>query len=287
MSKKRVFGSILLVASITAGSLSFAMNVISGLSLSLMVGVAFGFSDIVKILLPVISTEIGWNKHLRFTYYFASVISIICAMLFMADQFGQQMLYRKDATASVAALDETIKLTRSSAERMRSEAFEEGERGGCKTKCKDLHARADQLDTELRKLLAKRSNVSVDRQDGKATILSTILGTEQKATSQIINVVLIVGMLVMCELVAHMAGFAARLLQRPQIAPQSVPVAPAKQSANRDYWLGRLQAEHPHLWKRVNGGELTVYAACVAAGLRKSRRSKWAKVEAYQETSPV
>ena len=50
----------------------------------------------------------------------------------------------------------------------------------------------------------------------------------------------------------------------------------------RAYYLARLESEAPELAARVRGGELSVYAASVAAGFRKApAKSKWTKADAY------
>ena len=48
------------------------------------------------------------------------------------------------------------------------------------------------------------------------------------------------------------------------------------------YYMQRLERDHPAIAKRVYDGELSVYAASVEAGIRKSAgKSKWTKADAY------
>ncbi len=52
-------------------------------------------------------------------------------------------------------------------------------------------------------------------------------------------------------------------------------------SGTRAYYPQRLEHEHPALAKRVHDGELSVYRACIVAGLRKPAKD-WSKLEAYR-----
>lgn len=69
---------------------------------------------------------------------------------------------------------------------------------------------------------------------------------------------------------------------------QVIAAAAAKpaRAGTKAYYLQRLKAEHPQLAKKIAGGEMSVYAASIAAGLRKppAKTSKWTKVDAYLQT---
>jgi hypothetical protein len=64
---------------------------------------------------------------------------------------------------------------------------------------------------------------------------------------------------------------------------QAAAIAKPGAVGTRGYYLARLESEAPDLAKRVHGGELSVYAASVAAGFRKApaKASKWTKADAY------
>ena len=48
------------------------------------------------------------------------------------------------------------------------------------------------------------------------------------------------------------------------------------------YYMQRLQRDYPAIAKRVQDGELSVYAASIEAGIRKSAgKSKWTQPAAY------
>jgi hypothetical protein len=59
---------------------------------------------------------------------------------------------------------------------------------------------------------------------------------------------------------------------------------PAK-AGTKAYYMQRLQKDHPALAARIASGEISVYAASIAAGLRKApaKACKWTKAEAYMQ----
>lgn len=59
---------------------------------------------------------------------------------------------------------------------------------------------------------------------------------------------------------------------------QAVATAKLGAVGTRGYYLARLESEAPDLAKRVHGGDLSVYAASVAAGFRKAA-AKWTKAD--------
>lgn len=70
---------------------------------------------------------------------------------------------------------------------------------------------------------------------------------------------------------------------------QMIAMAAAKpaKAGTKAYYAERLKREFPQLAKKVAGGEMSVYAASIAAGLRKpaAKASKWTKVDSYLETA--
>ena len=301
-------GIALMSAVLTASGLSLAMNLTAGLSIGVMVAIAFGLSDVTKVLLPIVCQAIGWTRHLKTTYIVASVVSVVCAVCFLADQFGQDIAGKENAAAISVNLDLRIDDLRMSAKKMRADAFAEGQRGGCGDNCKALHPKADDLDKQLSETLARREGIGSEKVDGKASVLAGIIGTDESDTSRGIAIMLIIATLLISELVTHASGSAAAMIgtaMAPQkVANVSAPLTvreksakavaklkadvakPTKTVANRDYYIARLEREFPEYAKRVANGELSVYAACVAAGLRKAPNKKrnLAKIEAYKET---
>jgi hypothetical protein len=70
---------------------------------------------------------------------------------------------------------------------------------------------------------------------------------------------------------------------------QVIATAAAKPPAagTKAYYLQRLQREFPALAAKIASGEMSVYAASIAAGLRKptAKASKSTKADAYLETT--
>ena len=59
---------------------------------------------------------------------------------------------------------------------------------------------------------------------------------------------------------------------------------PAK-AGTKAYYLQRLQRDFPALAEKIASGEMSVYAASIAAGLRKApaKATKWTKADAYMQ----
>jgi hypothetical protein len=74
-------------------------------------------------------------------------------------------------------------------------------------------------------------------------------------------------------------------IEKPASAMQILAKAAAMppKAGTKAYYLQRLQREHPALAAKIASGEISVYAASIAAGLRKApaKATKWTKVDAY------
>ena len=59
---------------------------------------------------------------------------------------------------------------------------------------------------------------------------------------------------------------------------------PAK-TGTKVYYLHRLEREHPAFAAKIASGEMSVYAASIAAGLRKApaKATKWTEAETYMQ----
>ena len=67
------------------------------------------------------------------------------------------------------------------------------------------------------------------------------------------------------------------------VEPVAKPAKPAAKASGgtKNYYQQRLERDFPEIAKRVTSGEISVYKACIAAGLRKAPAKKWTTVEAY------
>lgn len=68
--------------------------------------------------------------------------------------------------------------------------------------------------------------------------------------------------------------------------PVAIATPTTAKRGSAAYYLERMQRDQPEIAKRVESGELSVYAASIAAGLRKApaKSAKWTKADAYMES---
>jgi hypothetical protein len=171
-------GLALLAVALTAGALSLAMNIAAGLAIGATVAIAFGLSDVAKILIPVTCQAIGWNLHLKTVYAVAAIVSVVCAGLYLADQFGENIAAKENAATITANTDQQIEDLRASIATARKMADDEAGRGGCGPKCQALNDRVAELETALSDALRQRQSVKAsDVTDGKAIVIAGALGT--------------------------------------------------------------------------------------------------------------
>lgn len=297
---KWLAGLALMATALTAAGLSLAMNISAGLAVGVAVAIAFGLSDVAKILMPIVANGIGWTRHTKTVYAVASIVSVVCACLYLADQFGEVIAGKEDAASVAQSTDQHIADLRASLDSARTMAAQEAQRGGCGPRCRELSDRASKLETALTDAVRQRQAAKpAEATDGKAVVLADILGASEAETSRKMAIVLIFAALLIGELCAHLAGPAAQLIgsamQRDatkpdEIATDEIPeevatVAkpePAKVSkGGKAYYLQRLERDFPELATRVHRGEISCYKACVLAGIRKAPAKDWAKPEAY------
>jgi hypothetical protein len=292
-------GLALLAVALTAGALSLAMNIAAGLAIGAAVAIAFALSDVAKILIPVTCQAIGWNLHLKTVYAVAAIVSVICAGLYLADQFGENIAAKENAATITANTDQQIEDLRASIATARKMADDEAGRGGCGPKCQAHNDRVEKLETALSDALRQRQSVKAsDVTDGKAIVLAGALGTGEAATSRGTSLTLIFAALLIGELCAHLAGAAAAMIgqamqRREPVAKPIQTVAKSAETVAKvatkpaavgtaAYYLARLDREYPELATKVRNGNLSVFRARVAAGLRKEPKGrKWTKIDAY------
>ena len=285
-------GLALLATALTAAGLSLAMNLAAGLGVGLAVAIAFGLSDVAKVLMPVVANGVGWNGYRRGVYVTASIVSVVCACLFLADQFGERIAAREDATAVTQSTERHVSDLRASLASAREMAATEAQRGGCGPRCLELTQRAEKLETALTEAVRQRQGMKpAEAADGKAVIVAGMVGSDPAQTSRGLALVLIVAALLIGELCSHLAGPAAQLIgsamRKPEISGKPVAkaaqtvakikadaVANAAKPGTAAYYLARLRRDHAELANQVARGELSVYRASIAAGLRKEPKAK-------------
>jgi hypothetical protein len=163
--------------------------------------------------------------------------------------------------------------------------------------CRKLESRLDEASKAL------MSAAPVQSADPGSERLAAVLGVEEAKVQLYVPLLLPLGL----ELGGYIFlafGLAPALRRKEEtyepveklnIAPeetatpmQMIATAAAKpaKAGTKAYYAERLKREFPQLAKKVAGGEMSVYAASIAAGLRKApgKPSKWTKMDAYLET---
>lgn len=272
---KAVSGVALLAAALTAAGLSFMMNITAGLAVSLAVAIAFALSDVVKVLIPITCQAIGWNNHLRSIYVAASLISLVCASLFLADQFGAVMASKQNTAAVISTTEQQISDIRASLKDARSMALAESQRGGCGPKCKALNERVTEIEANLKTAVAERKTINIaDATDGKAKMLATLMGMTEAEASQTLNIVLIISALIIGELCSHLAGYAAQMLKSSFRKTEAKAKAPKTNKAiAKDHAKRSAAAKKGWETRRRNAA--------------KKNNPDWTKIEAYANTKEL
>jgi len=171
-------------------------------------------------------------------------------------------------------------------------------------KCRDLEEKAD----EARKALAIAKPVQAG--DPGAERLAALLGVDEAKVRLYVPLLLPLG-LELGGFIFLAFGLAPRRREEAIVAPtiaaepiamaddpvpteiatpmQTIAIAAAKAPAagTKAYYLQRLQREHPAIAVKIASGEMSVYAASIAAGLRKApaKANKWTKADTYLETA--
>jgi hypothetical protein len=284
-------GLALLAVALTAGGLSLAVNITAGLGVGLAVAVAYGLADCGKLLLPIVCTAIGWNWHTRAAYIVASLVSVLCAICYLADANGGKVLKAEHAATVQADNGKRIaelELKLATAQQL---ADDEADRGGCGPNCLALRDSAAEASQRLEDARHTRAAADATAMPGSAALAANLAGTSENSAARSIAIAKSVAALAVMELLAHLAGAAAALIgmamRKRDVAPAVAKLkadalaTPAKRGT-REYYLARLRRDFPAIASQIDAGELSVYAGCVAAGIRKRpARSKWTKVEAY------
>lgn len=205
-------GVSLLVVALTAGALSLAVNVVAGLSVALPVAVMFGLSDVGKVLVPVVCQAIGWNRHLRTTYWLAATVSVICALIATADMFGLRLAAIDHTAKGVSLSGQQITELRTSLASVRKMASDEAQRGGCGPKCKALNDRADKLETSLSAAVASSREQTKPTVTGIGFLGQAVAKVKPETTNTASSVLLVLAGILMMELFCHLAGPAASMI---------------------------------------------------------------------------
>lgn len=265
----------------------------------------------------------GWDMRRRIAWAIAIGISITAALSALLQDQAQHMkdgqaisrtieAAQQDAqrarhelqaiseTASVSALQQITDAKQSAAER-------EAGRDFCGPKCealKDEHVallerlgnaqRRDKLQARIDDATAAMA-ATPEKANGMADSLADMTGGDKALIATVVYVLVSIAQLAILELIATFSGDAGMTIRnamrrnRPAKRPQrdATPAQPvattAPKRATKAYYQERLEREFPAFADKVQRGELSVFAACVATGLRKPANAKkdWTKLQAY------
>jgi hypothetical protein len=304
-------GGVLLAIALGAGITGLTLNVSHGLKTSLAQGVIYGLGDIGKIVVPVVAGIIGWNRQMRGVVLICVVASIWCAVNYYADANGAALLAGQNQAALLGQTERNIAELEAEVRAARALANIEAKRKKCGPECRRLQERADRLAADLESARGKREGQGPAKTSGLALLAGTTFGVSTDVAAQWKDVIGAALFLVLIEslvwlsvpamvLLAHARCRETALQPQPEavaiaaldrcntVANSSsetdfaitTPVAPATgataRRGSRQYWLERLQRERPEVATQVERGAMSVYAGCIAAGLRKApAKRKW------------
>ncbi|MDY6960291.1 MAG: hypothetical protein SV862_00110 [Pseudomonadota bacterium] len=309
-------GSALLAVALVAGGTGLALNVSHGLAGGWAPATVYGLADIGKMLIPFVCGFIGWTMHRKLVAAACVATSIWCAVnAWQAVNEGKQSAAVQQQTAwtasqtdagriraELASITETgtAATLRAAAGQATARADDEAKNGGCRKRCLDARAEAAAL-TERAGQAERRAELEGKLETVTAKAEASGGPAASEGGSGIVDALLF---LLLIEGLVWLTLPAAELLRAasaaretapaPEPAPVAEPVAeavpaPKAEAAKRGtaaYYRARLATEHPEIAARIAGGELSVYAASIEAGLRKAKPvSRWTKIDAYSTPS--
>ena len=290
-------GDVLMAVAVTAGAVSLILNVAHGLETGVAAGVAFGLAETAKIIIPVVAGLIGWSLQMRLTAAICVVVSLWCAVNYYADTQGRELLARVHGEKIYADAEKQITELEAEAARLSSLAAEEAERGGCGPNCRALMDKASDARQRLNAARQLRATLTPVETSGLAAMIALASGANTDRIARSIGAIKAVMFLALIEalvwlsvpavallvMAARPCNLADDIVATPIIANATARPSSKKSAASgtRRYYLQRLEREHPALAKRVHAGELSVYRACILAGLRKAPAKDWSKPAAY------
>jgi hypothetical protein len=217
---------------------------------------------------------------------------------FLAKQHGQEA-YETQAKAIGEREGEVARLTLLAAQ--------EAAKGGCGRNCRAINEQIEAARQQLAEAREKRAEAKPVEASGLASVIAMLSGVKADEIARGIGAVKAALFLLLIEALVWLSVPATALLkdaardhlreptemvampsETPATPMQTLATAAAKpaKAGTKAYYAERIKREFPQLAKKVAGGEMSVYAASIAAGLRKpaAKASKWTKVDSYMET---
>ena len=311
-------GVSLLTIALAAGTLGLILNVSHGLEAGLAAGIAFGLADGAKVLIPLVAGLIGWTRQMRITAAICVAVSLWSATNVYLDGSGAAILAKQHASEAYADEAKAIAELEAEATRLSSLAAEEVKRKSCGPNCRALNEQGSAARQRLQEARAVKAEAKPVEISGLAAMIAMASGAATDGIARGIGAVKALLFLALIEVLVWLSVPAMALLSqaRTREVVEVVAIDPVEISTpvtsvvydvanpvyavNSDvanpspatftstitggnrYYVARLERDHPALAKRVADGEISIYKACIEAGIRKSAgKSKWTKADAY------
>jgi hypothetical protein len=303
---KWLAGLALLAIALAAGTLGLVLNVSHGLEAGLAAGIAFGLADGAKVLIPLTAGIIGWSRQMKITAAACVAVSLWSAVNVYLDGAGSAFLAKQQGAEAYASQAKAITELESEVTHLTVLAATEAKNKGCGKNCKAVNDQAAVARQQLADARQARAHTKPVEVSGLAGLIAMASGASADGIARGIGAVKAALFLLLIEALVWLgmpamtllkdvanreiaAEPVASLVEEPATPMQIIAKAaamPAK-AGTKAYYLQRLQKEHPALAVKIASGEMSVYAASIAAGLRKApaKASKWTKADAYLDTA--
>ncbi len=303
---KWITGLTLLAIALAAGTLGLVLNVAHGREAGLAAGIAFGLADGAKMLIPPVAGLIGWTRQMKVTAAVCVAVSLWSAVNVYMDGAGRAFMAKQHSQEAYETQAKAIEEREGEVARLTALAAEEAAKGGCGPNCRAINAQIETARQRLAEARENRAEAKPVEVSGLASVIAMMSGVKADEIARGIGAVKAGLFLMLIEALVWLSVPATALLRdaakpitsaanpietvaNPIAKPATPMQALAKAAAmppkagTKAYYLQRLQRDHPALAARIANGEISVYAASIAAGLRKApaKAAKWTKVDAY------
>jgi len=297
-------GLALLAIALAAGTLGLVLNVSHGLEAGIAAGIAFGLADGAKVLIPLTAGMIGWSRQMKMTAAVCVAVSLWSAVNVYLDGAGSAFLAKQQGAEAYASQAKAITELEAEVARLTLLSAAEAKNKGCGKNCKAVNDQAAVARQQLADARQARAHTKPVEISGLAGLIAMASGASADGIARGIGAVKAALFLLLIEALVWLSMPAMALLkdaarreiaEEPVASPIEEPASamqviakaatmPAK-AGTKAYYLQRLQKDHRALAAKIASGEMSVYAASIAAGLRKApaKASKWTKADAYMQ----
>jgi hypothetical protein len=295
-------GLALLAIALAAGTLSLVLNVAHGLEAGIAAGIAFGLADGAKVLIPLTAGLIGWTNQMKITAAVCVAVSLWSAVNVYMDGAGRAILAKQHGQDAYATQGKAIAEREGEVARLTALAAQESAKGGCGKNCRAINEQIETARQKLAEARASHAEAQPVEASGLASLIAMMSGVKANEIARGIGAVKAALFLMLIEALVWLSVPAMALLKdaakqdiaaEPVASPIEEPASAMQiiakvaamppKAGTKAYYMQRLQREHPALAAKIASGGISVYAASIAAGLRKppAKATKWTKVDAY------